>query len=77
MPLALGLLTEDGEDLSLLTKENVPLSNGIFELADADAKLTFRNISKRPVLSINRGFSAPIILQTDATEADLAVPDGT
>ena len=73
MPLALGLIGEDGAALPLTTKENVPLPDGILELASASTTLTFRNIAKRPVLSINRGFSAPVILRTDATDADLLV----
>jgi aminopeptidase N len=73
MPLALGLLTEDGRELPLRTKENVPLHGGIVELTGAAMKLTFRDVTERPVLSINRGFSAPVILQSDLTDHDLLV----
>jgi aminopeptidase N len=71
MPLTLGLLGRDGRELPLLTKENVPLHDGILELTDASLTLTFRNVGERPVLSINRGFSAPIILHSDASDDDL------
>ena len=71
MPLALALLNQNGEELKLLPKENASITNGIFELATATAMLTFRGIKTRPVVSINRGFSAPIILRSDDSEADL------
>ena len=73
MPLVLGLVSATGKDLSLVTRENVPLHGGVLELTAAAVTLTFRNVSERPVLSINRGFSAPVILQNDATDDDLMV----
>jgi aminopeptidase N len=73
MPLALGLLDAAGHDVPLLLKENAVLKNGVFELTTGEATLTFRDVAQRPVLSINRGFSAPIILNSDATDADLLV----
>ena len=39
---------------------------------DAAGSITFEGIGERPVLSINRGFSAPIIIESDRTAADLA-----
>lgn len=41
-------------------------------LTDAEERIVFEGVSERPVLSINRGFSAPAILETDRTPADLA-----
>lgn len=42
-------------------------------LLDGESKdVLFEGIGERPVLSINRGFSAPVILETDRTVADLA-----
>jgi aminopeptidase N len=71
MPLALGLLGRDGQELPLLPKENVTLHDGVLELTEAAITLTFRNIRERPALSINRGFSSPINLQSDASDDDL------
>lgn len=39
-------------------------------------ELLFEGIDERPVLSINRGFSAPVIVETDRTPADLAFLSG-
>ncbi|MEG3144606.1 aminopeptidase N [Sphingomonas sp. RT2P30] len=36
------------------------------------AEIAFDNIAERPVLSINRGFSAPVVVETDRSAADLA-----
>ncbi|ODP36054.1 aminopeptidase N [Sphingomonas turrisvirgatae] len=41
-------------------------------LSDGDAQLTFDGVTERPVLSINRGFSAPVIVDTNRSVADLA-----
>jgi aminopeptidase N len=67
VPLALGLLSVSGEDLPL------PPESRLLELRTDSTQVTFENIAVRPVLSINRGFSAPVILKTDCTEADLLV----
>jgi aminopeptidase N len=71
VPLALGLLGRDGAELSLDVHGNVALQGGVLELTDAETRVVFHNLAEWPVLSMNRGFSAPIILQTDATESDL------
>jgi aminopeptidase N len=34
--------------------------------------ITFEGVTERPVLSINRGFSAPVVIESDRTAADLA-----
>jgi aminopeptidase N len=41
-------------------------------LEEAETEIHFEGIGERPVLSINRGFSAPVIVETDRTGADLA-----
>jgi aminopeptidase N len=41
-------------------------------LTEAEHRIVFEDVSERPILSINRGFSAPAIIETDRTPADLA-----
>lgn len=41
-------------------------------LEEASQEISFTGVGERPVLSINRGFSAPVIVETDRTAADLA-----
>lgn len=41
-------------------------------LSDASASVTFETVTERPVVSLNRGFSAPVIVESDRSAADLA-----
>ncbi|ONF96556.1 aminopeptidase N [Sphingomonas jeddahensis] len=41
-------------------------------LDEANQSIVFEGVAERPVLSINRGFSAPVTIESDRTAADLA-----
>jgi aminopeptidase N len=41
-------------------------------LEDAGAEVRFPAVEGRPILSVNRGFSAPVVVETDRSAADLA-----
>ncbi|WP_375270577.1 aminopeptidase N [Sphingomonas sp.] len=41
-------------------------------LSDASASVTFESVTERPIVSLNRGFSAPVVIESDRTAADLA-----
>jgi len=41
-------------------------------LSDTSNEVVFEAITERPILSINRGFSAPVVVETDRSPADLA-----
>jgi len=76
IPLALGLVGKDGRDLPAKAPG---VERGVLVFDKASATVTFTNVAERPVLSINRGFSAPIRLDADLTEDDfifLAAHDG-
>ena len=50
-----------------------PLTDEKLILLDQVAEtITFEGVTERPVLSINRGFSAPIVVESDRTAEDLA-----
>jgi len=49
-----------------LTEERLVLLDQVAET------ITFEAVTERPVLSINRGFSAPIVVESDRTAQDLA-----
>ncbi len=72
IPLALGLVDKNGHDLPLTLAGDGALERGVLVLDKPAQAFTFRGITERPVLSINRGFSAPIKLDTDLTGDDLA-----
>ncbi len=76
IPIELGLIDETGEVLPLVTAEQdgasgQELARGVIELADERRRVTFRNLPTRPVVSLLRGFSAPVRLAYDVSEADL------
>ncbi|HEY7809198.1 MAG TPA: aminopeptidase N [Allosphingosinicella sp.] len=48
------------------------LDERLVTLDSGGLELHFEGIAERPVLSINRGFSAPVIVETDRSGADLA-----
>jgi aminopeptidase N len=71
IPLRLGLVGKDGRDLPL-TLDDGTIDGDVIEFKGAAQSFVFTGVAERPVLSINRGFSAPIKLVTDLTNDDLA-----
>jgi len=73
-PLKFGLLAEKGEEISLDSVEDNPeqvqLKSGILHIKNKKEKIIFTNMDNRPVLSINRDFSAPVDVQTDYSFSD-------
>src|SRR5205823_5797006 len=70
IPLEIGLLGPDGRDLPLDLDGAGVLNTPLIELNEPRKIFRFRNIHRKPVLSLNRGFSAPIRLTTNAPPAD-------
>jgi aminopeptidase N len=48
------------------------LDEQLVVLEEAETEIVFEGIAERPILSINRGFSAPVIVETERSGADLA-----
>nr|MBA3895719.1 aminopeptidase N [Sphingomonadaceae bacterium] len=65
MPLPIRLALFDRDDAE-------HRGESLFVLDDETATLDFDGFARPPVLSINRDFSAPVIVETDRTPADLA-----
>lgn len=63
IPVALGLLGTDGEDM---------MDTQILELKETEQTFEFKDIGVKPVPSILRNFSAPVKLATDLSDTDLA-----
>jgi len=72
IPLALGLVGKDGRDLTLTLAGGGTLERGVLVLDEPARTIEFLGIADRPVLSINRGFSAPVKVDSDLDGADLA-----
>jgi len=61
IPLALGLVGPDGKDLPLIL-DGRPLARPTLTLNDGRQVFRFEQVEVAPVPSINRGFSAPVLL---------------
>ena len=72
IPLSLGLVGKDGRDLPLIPTSGTAIDRGVLVLSEPATSVTFTGMAERPVLSINRGFSAPIKLDTDLDGGGLA-----
>ncbi|WP_417790493.1 aminopeptidase N [Terasakiella pusilla] len=62
MPIAIGLVGQDGKDLH----------SEVLSLKEAKQTFIFEGIAEEPVVSLNRGFSAPIRLKAPYTQDQLA-----
>ena len=71
IPLAIGLVGKNGHDLPL-NLSGKPIERAVVVLNRPEATFEFSGLSERPVLSINRGFSAPIKLVSDLSAENLA-----
>jgi aminopeptidase N len=71
IPLAFGLVDKDGRDLAPVLANGGKIERGVIELTEPAHIYEFSGMEERPVLSINRGFSAPIKLVTDLDGEDL------
>jgi aminopeptidase N len=71
IPLRTDLVGKDGRDLPLVLTNGTTIERGVLELTEPSHTFEFANIVERPVLSTNRGFSAPIRLVTDLDTDDL------
>ena len=74
IPVGLGLLGADGRDLPLqLAGDAAPLLGATHTvvLTEASETFTFVNLDAEPVPSILRGFTAPVVLAFDYSDAQL------
>ena len=75
IPIAVGLLDANGDDLSLRLTGDVSAiaaTTRVLRLDDAEASFTFTGLSAKPTPSVLRGFSAPVRLRMDRSPAELA-----
>ncbi|OQM73589.1 aminopeptidase N [Manganibacter manganicus] len=62
IPLAFGLVGKDGRDIVPGAIEGAAVENGVIHVRKRRHTIRFSGMAERPVLSLNRGFSAPITL---------------
>ena len=71
IPLAIGLVGADGADLPLRFTDGRACERGILALTKASETFEFADVPPSVVMSLNRGFSAPIRLVANVTADDL------
>jgi len=74
IPVALGLLGPDGQDLPLRLAgeaEDEAPSTRVLSLTEASGRYVFESIDAAPVPSLLRGFSAPVLLDDGLDQAEL------
>ena len=73
IPVLLGLVGVSGAALPLSVQGSVdsPANNHLFVMTGDTANITFTAVTEEPVPSILRGFSAPVVLDFDYTDAQL------
>ena len=73
IPVNLGLLSQDGRDLPLQLQGDLEARHGtrLLVVTEASQQFVFTEIDAEPVPSILRGFSAPVVLDFDYTDAQL------
>ena len=73
IPVELGLLAQDGSAVPLqLDGEDAPgTASRTVVLAESSQTLRFVNVDSAPVPSLLRGFSAPVVLDIDYSDAEL------
>ncbi len=69
IPIKLGLLNQDGEEIPLSSEE----CEEVFSLRDTRQSITFKGVDKPPIPSLLRDFSAPVILKYNYSESNLAL----
>ncbi|MBX3040185.1 MAG: aminopeptidase N, partial [Bdellovibrionaceae bacterium] len=71
IPLEFGLVGPDGDDVEYCSVEGGTVQRNVIHLKRRRQIMRFNGVKSRPVLSINRGFSAPVMVTTDLDEAEL------
>ncbi|MCC6887269.1 MAG: aminopeptidase N [Hyphomicrobiales bacterium] len=71
IPLAIGLIGRDGCDLPLKPAGGGSVERGVLALRRSSETFVFEEIAERPVMSLNRNFSAPVRLVANLSGNDL------
>jgi len=74
MPLAVGLLDSLGREMDLQEEGSGGREErtGVLHLREKEQTFVFRNINEKPVLSFLRNFSAPVRVELEQSDEDLA-----
>lgn len=65
VPLRLGLLDEDGRVQSFLTEDGIEAEEATLIVDQGETEIRLGGVARAPVLSVLRGFSAPVVLTVE------------
>ena len=71
IPVRVGFIGKDGSDISVRLPDGKRFDGGLIELTKRVEKFKFTGITERPVISLLRGFSAPVNLSLNLSDPDL------
>jgi aminopeptidase N len=71
VPLKLGLIGKDGGEFALKDAKGKRVADDLIVLDKSTSKFVFSDIKEKPVVSLNRGFSAPVKILSNFDEDDL------
>ncbi|MDZ7788166.1 MAG: aminopeptidase N [Halofilum sp. (in: g-proteobacteria)] len=72
IPLRMGLIGRDGEPVHVnLSHRETTESECVLEITEEEQTFVFEDVPERPVASLLRGFSAPVILERDLDDDTL------
>jgi aminopeptidase N len=72
IPLAFALVGKDGRDIDYSHAEGAAIENGVLHIRKRRHSVRFSDVTERPALSLNRGFSAPITMSIEQTQEERA-----
>lgn len=72
IPLRFGLILADGSEATPTSVSGADITGDVLHLKERRQTVTFSGIASRPVVSLNRSFSAPINLHFEQAPDDLA-----
>jgi len=72
IPVALGLVARSGEEIEAKA-DDPAFANGVFAMTGEQHTLRFDDVATPPIPSLMRGFSAPVTLDVELADEDLAV----
>lgn len=70
IPIKFALIGADGKDMALTGQNNADLQGDVLHLHEASQSWTLHNITEKPVLSLLRGFSAPVLLNQPSDDEE-------
>jgi aminopeptidase N len=73
IPLGIGLVDAAGKDMPLKPADGRKLRGNVLVLTQPSERITFTDVAHKPVVSLNRGFSAPIKLTVNYSQDDLSL----